>query len=195
MRCRHGYLLPRRPDGWQRGALREQHRQRRLRVGHGSSRNRWDLGVAVDLVTQNAGGRATALRVRYRLRHQMHEVAGGGRPEACRACCYPRSHVARPRRGRHWPAGMAGGTRPSDGLLDWPAGARLCARRLRRARLARAEGGVSGGTRGDTRQERGVVSWVREFRRRHGRPPRIPEVQQAFNGLPKTTAWRKSKLS
>jgi hypothetical protein len=40
-----------------------------------------------------------------------------------------------------------------------------------------------------------VVSWVREFRRRHGRDPRIPEVQQVFTDLPKTTAWRKSKLS
>jgi hypothetical protein len=40
-----------------------------------------------------------------------------------------------------------------------------------------------------------VVSWVREFRRRHGRDPKIPEVQQVFTDLPKTTAWRKSKLS
>lgn len=34
-----------------------------------------------------------------------------------------------------------------------------------------------------------VVNWVQEFRRRHGRNPRIPEVQKQFN-LPKTTAWR-----
>jgi hypothetical protein len=40
-----------------------------------------------------------------------------------------------------------------------------------------------------------VVSWVREFRRRHGRDPKIPEVQQVFTDLPKTTAWRKAKLS
>ena len=35
-----------------------------------------------------------------------------------------------------------------------------------------------------------VVSWVREYRRRHGRSPKTREVQQAF-GLPKTTAWRR----
>jgi hypothetical protein len=35
-----------------------------------------------------------------------------------------------------------------------------------------------------------VVDWVREFRRRTGRSPRIPEVQQAF-GLKRTTAWRR----
>jgi hypothetical protein len=33
-----------------------------------------------------------------------------------------------------------------------------------------------------------VVSWVREYRRRHGRDPKIPEVQGAFQGLSKTTA-------
>lgn len=38
-----------------------------------------------------------------------------------------------------------------------------------------------------------VVPWVREFRRRHGRSPRIPEVQAAFPGTPKTTAWRRTK--
>jgi hypothetical protein len=35
-----------------------------------------------------------------------------------------------------------------------------------------------------------VVSWVRVFRRRHGRDPKIPEVQGA-QGLSKTTAWRR----
>ena len=40
-----------------------------------------------------------------------------------------------------------------------------------------------------------VVSWVREFRRRHGRDPKIPEVQGAFKGLAKTTAWRRAKSS
>ena len=39
-----------------------------------------------------------------------------------------------------------------------------------------------------------VVSWVREYRRRHGRSPKIPEVQEAF-GLPKTTAWRRIQSS
>jgi hypothetical protein len=36
-----------------------------------------------------------------------------------------------------------------------------------------------------------VVSWVREYRRRHGRNPKIPEVRAAFPGTPKTTAWRR----
>jgi len=36
-----------------------------------------------------------------------------------------------------------------------------------------------------------VVSWVRQYRRRYGRSPAIPEVQRAFNGLAKTTAWRR----
>jgi len=35
-----------------------------------------------------------------------------------------------------------------------------------------------------------VVSWVREYRRRYGKSPSIPMVQQEF-GLPKTTAWRR----
>jgi hypothetical protein len=39
-----------------------------------------------------------------------------------------------------------------------------------------------------------VVSWIREYRRRHGGNPRIPQVQKAF-GLPKTTAWRRLKSS
>ena len=39
-----------------------------------------------------------------------------------------------------------------------------------------------------------VVSWVREFRRRRGRDPKIPEVQQAFK-LAKTTAWRRIQSS
>lgn len=40
-----------------------------------------------------------------------------------------------------------------------------------------------------------VVSWVRAYRRRHGRDPKIPEVQGAFNGLSKTTAWRRIRAS
>jgi hypothetical protein len=40
-----------------------------------------------------------------------------------------------------------------------------------------------------------VVSWIQEYRRRHGRNPQIPEVQQAFPGLPKTTTWRRLKSS
>lgn len=40
-----------------------------------------------------------------------------------------------------------------------------------------------------------VVSWVREFRRMKGRPPQIPELQAAFPGTPKTTAWRRCKAA
>jgi hypothetical protein len=40
-----------------------------------------------------------------------------------------------------------------------------------------------------------VVSWVKEYRRRHGRSPRIPEVQEAFKGLKRTTAWRRIEQS
>lgn len=38
-----------------------------------------------------------------------------------------------------------------------------------------------------------VIDWVRAHRDRHGRLPQIPEVQAAFPGLPKTTAWRRIK--
>lgn len=37
-----------------------------------------------------------------------------------------------------------------------------------------------------------VVSWVKEFRLRRGRNPKIPEVQAVFPHLPKTTAWRRA---
>jgi hypothetical protein len=40
-----------------------------------------------------------------------------------------------------------------------------------------------------------VVSWVREYRRRHGRDPKITQVQGAFRGLSKTTAWRRIRSS
>jgi hypothetical protein len=40
----------------------------------------------------------------------------------------------------------------------------------------------------DPRQK--VVSWVNEFRRRHGRNPRIPVVRAEFKTMPKTSAWR-----
>jgi hypothetical protein len=49
---------------------------------------------------------------------------------------------------------------------------------------------VPPGSNGDN-----VVSWVREFRRRHGRSPQIPELQRAFPGTPKTTAWRHCKAA
>ncbi|MGE0853656.1 MAG: hypothetical protein AB7O44_29250 [Hyphomicrobiaceae bacterium] len=37
-----------------------------------------------------------------------------------------------------------------------------------------------------------VVSWVQEYRRRHGRAPQIREVQHQF-ALSKSTAWRRIK--
>lgn len=40
-----------------------------------------------------------------------------------------------------------------------------------------------------------VVDWVREFRARHGRNPRIPELQAQFPNTPKTTAWRRCKAA
>jgi hypothetical protein len=43
------------------------------------------------------------------------------------------------------------------------------------------------------RRDPAIVSWVEEFTRRNGRAPQIPEVQQAFEGLGKTTAWRYCK--
>ena len=82
---------------------------------------------------------------------EVLQAAGHGRRETCRACSHPRSDVARPHRGRHWPAGMAGGDRAGDVLLDWLAGARLRARRLRRARLERGDGTAPGGTSGAAR--------------------------------------------
>jgi hypothetical protein len=36
-----------------------------------------------------------------------------------------------------------------------------------------------------------VVPWVEEFRRRNGRDPKIPEVRAVFNGVSRTTAWRR----
>lgn len=39
-----------------------------------------------------------------------------------------------------------------------------------------------------------VSRWVREFRARNQRNPRIPELQQQFR-LPKTTAWRRIKAA
>jgi hypothetical protein len=39
-----------------------------------------------------------------------------------------------------------------------------------------------------------VVSWIREYRQRHGVNPQIPQVQKTF-GLPKTTAWRRIQSS
>lgn len=46
------------------------------------------------------------------------------------------------------------------------------------------------GTDGDK-----IVDWVREYRRVHNRAPQIPEVQRAFPGTPKTTAWRRAKTA
>ncbi len=38
-------------------------------------------------------------------------------------------------------------------------------------------------------------NWVREFRKFHGRNPGIRELQEAFPGTPKTTAWRRCRAA
>ncbi len=40
-----------------------------------------------------------------------------------------------------------------------------------------------------------VVDWVRAFRKRHGRDPKIAELQGSFPEVPKTTAWRRIKAA
>lgn len=40
-----------------------------------------------------------------------------------------------------------------------------------------------------------VTDWVHHFKERHGRSPRLPEVQAAFPSVPKTTAWRRIKAA
>lgn len=40
-----------------------------------------------------------------------------------------------------------------------------------------------------------IIDWVREFEARNGRKPIIPEVQRAFAGTPKTSAWRYIKAA
>jgi hypothetical protein len=40
-----------------------------------------------------------------------------------------------------------------------------------------------------------VVDWCRAFEAKHGRKPQIPELQAAFNNIPKTTAWRRIKAA
>ena len=51
------------------------------------------------------------------------------------------------------------------------------------------------GAFGGANTDHTVVDWVREFRRVHGRRPRIPELQARFPGTPKTTAWRRCKAA
>lgn len=46
---------------------------------------------------------------------------------------------------------------------------------------------------GGDRRDPNIVSWVDAYRERHGKDPSIPEVQRAFKGLGKTTAWRYCK--
>lgn len=43
------------------------------------------------------------------------------------------------------------------------------------------------------RRDPAIVSWVEEYTRRHGRAPQIPEVQKAFEGLSRTSAYRYAK--
>lgn len=46
---------------------------------------------------------------------------------------------------------------------------------------------------GGDRRDPNIVSWVEAFERRNGRAPRIPEVQAAFKGTSKTSAFRYAK--
>ena len=43
--------------------------------------------------------------------------------------------------------------------------------------------------------EDSMLAWVRQFRSQTGRRPQIPELQRAFPGTPKTTAWRRCKAA
>jgi hypothetical protein len=40
-----------------------------------------------------------------------------------------------------------------------------------------------------------VIDWCREFRRRNGRSPSIPEVQAEFATISKSSAWRYSRVA
>lgn len=40
-----------------------------------------------------------------------------------------------------------------------------------------------------------VIQWVSEFQKRNGRKPQLPEVQQAFPEIPRTTLWRRMKTA
>ncbi len=51
------------------------------------------------------------------------------------------------------------------------------------------------GSAGSIGFHRGTARLGREFRRFHGRNPQIPELQRAFPGTPKTTAWRHCKAA
>ncbi len=54
--------------------------------------------------------------------------------------------------------------------------------------LGRATKAVAGAT---TRKDANIVSWVAEFEARHGRKPKIPEVQAEFPAIARTTVWRR----
>lgn len=45
------------------------------------------------------------------------------------------------------------------------------------------------------RTEDEVIDWCRAFEAKHGREPKIPEVQQRFPAIPKTTAWRRVRAA
>lgn len=45
------------------------------------------------------------------------------------------------------------------------------------------------------RTEDEVIDWCRAFEAKHGRQPQIPEVQQRFPAIPKTTAWRRVRAA
>lgn len=52
-----------------------------------------------------------------------------------------------------------------------------------------------GGARVEPRLEPNVIEWVSEFQRRNNRKPQLPEVQQAFPEIPRTTLWRRMKAA
>lgn len=47
----------------------------------------------------------------------------------------------------------------------------------------------------EPRPEPNVIEWVSEFQKRHNRKPQLPELQQAFPEIPRTTLWRRMKAA
>lgn len=54
---------------------------------------------------------------------------------------------------------------------------------------------VPAGSSNGTDETAEVIDWVREFRARNGRSPRIDELRARFPSVPKTTAWRRCKAA
>lgn len=47
----------------------------------------------------------------------------------------------------------------------------------------------------ETKPESNVIEWVSEFQRKHNRKPQLPELQEAFPSIPRTTLWRRMKTA